>query len=390
MDALASYLSEHGPFDGLAGFDEGGCVAFQAARRAQEGDPAFVSMFRFLVLFTTYLPRELAPLGGHRPRAPLQIPVFISFSELDIARPYAYYEEPALYFDETRREVYRHSFGHQPPRMTPELEGTSRLKVFLKAMRFELPWVPADSAEKQQFQGLWLPIIRTTIPALPAGAAKKLLIVHEPDLGERVYAEMVGSPFYHGRLKLYVEFASMTSTNFQAAAVASGYSFDILSVEYSDEQRKIDLSMPFEKVPTRITMDPQDIVPEQGNAILMTSMIAKDLISQLELGGYEIGVVGIGQGAIIALQFAKELIANKRIQPAAFWAVVPPCVFPTKAISEKAGLLIDCPVRYLIPEHTHTGVPWRWEIQTFGPFSTGLFRDRAELVQMVLSEFEAR
>merc|ERR1719401_1110885 len=99
IEELAKHLKETGPYDGLCGFDMGGCLAFEAAKLAQEGDPRFQQKFRYLMLFSTRGHKAGAYLdqGKLRPKAPLQIPTFIGFSLEDDSKQYSHYEDMALY-----------------------------------------------------------------------------------------------------------------------------------------------------------------------------------------------------------------------------------------------------------------------------------------------------
>ncbi|CAE7593702.1 unnamed protein product, partial [Symbiodinium sp. KB8] len=63
LASLADFLKENGPFDGLCGFDMGACLAFDAARLAQEGDLRFEEKFRYLILFSGRGHRELAEMS---------------------------------------------------------------------------------------------------------------------------------------------------------------------------------------------------------------------------------------------------------------------------------------------------------------------------------------
>ncbi|CAE7263516.1 OVCA2, partial [Symbiodinium pilosum] len=107
LESLADYLKENGPFDGLCGFDMGGCLAFDAARLAQEGDPRFEEKFRYLILFSTRGHREMAKLsqGSFRPKAPLQLPTFLCWSQEDDSKQYSNYEDLALYIHPNYRQI---------------------------------------------------------------------------------------------------------------------------------------------------------------------------------------------------------------------------------------------------------------------------------------------
>merc|ERR1719460_128838 len=109
MESLAKYLDENGPFDGLCGFDMGACLALEAARRAQEGDEKFANRFRYMILFSARGHRELADFGQgmHRPKAPLQIPTFLGWSEEDDSKQYGAYEEFALYIHPDFRMIFK-------------------------------------------------------------------------------------------------------------------------------------------------------------------------------------------------------------------------------------------------------------------------------------------
>uniref|UniRef100_A0A7S4QE17 Uncharacterized protein n=1 Tax=Alexandrium monilatum TaxID=311494 RepID=A0A7S4QE17_9DINO len=79
-----------------------------------------------------------------------------------------------------------------------------------------------------------------------------------------------------------------------------------------------------------------------------------------------------------------------------FWAVHGPTVMPPEAPAvmdievDRPGQLVDCPVRFLAGEDGKPGPPWRWEVQTLGPFSIGIFKDAKEVPPMVLQEWRER
>merc|ERR1712032_1810758 len=99
-----------------------------------------------------------------------------------------------------------------------------------------------------------------------------------------------------------------------------------------------------------------------------------------------IGIVGVGGGTLVALQLAREMIFSRRIVPAGFWTICGPTVLPAGATAQCPGALIDCPVRYLVSQTSRAGAPWRYEVQAFGLFSQGLYKNRADLLRMLSEE----
>merc|ERR1712107_651533 len=97
--------------------------------------------------------------------------------------------------------------------------------------------------------------------------------------------------------------------------------------------------------------------------------------------GDQIGIVGIGAGAYLGLHVARALMTTlgRGAIPVGFWAVHAPIVLPSEATDNGAGWLVDCPVHYLVGEAAKTSSPWRWEVQTMGPFSWGVFKSAEEL-----------
>jgi len=429
MDRFGEFLKENGPFDGLVGFDMGAAVAMQAARRAAEGDALFAKRFHFMILFTPYLPRTTARLAWARPRAPLDIPAFVSFSDADFSRPYATFEEVALFIARERRVVARHGDAHVPPRLAEGLEPTKRLGSFLHGM-FTDParWrAPREDAENVALQGVWLPIARVPAPlheAIP-GARRVLLVVHEPDLGRRAseYVQLLvdgglgpaaptepGPPPFaaaapkaatnprHDRCALYASAAALTADDFRAAAAVDG-ALDVEGVEYGEEAARFQWGADPTSLPSQVALDPQDVVLDgKGqNKLALARDVAGTLLDRFAVvRGDLVGIVGIGHGAFIALQAAIQLVRTRGSVPVGFWAVHGPTVLPPEATAamdievDGPGQLVDCPVRFLVGENGKPGAPWRWEVQTLGPFSIGVFKDAKEVPRMVLQEWRER
>jgi len=395
MDAFASFLQEKGPYDGWVGFDEGGTIMLQAATRAQQGDPKYVGMVRFMVLLTTYLPMELSPLRALKPSAPLKIPTFISWSDSDTARPFCKYEEVVLYVDENYREVCRHQDGHKPPRMAPGVAGFDQLKEFMRSMRYGLKWQPSESHENKLFRNMWLPITREPPPLPTEGSRKKLLVFHDPSLGKHVRAslESLGAarPFSVARLQLYADVTSVGAELFSSTCAKIGSSsFDVEGVGYTEDHQQVDFSTSAHSLAS--PLDPHDVIQDgQGNDhTAKARQIAKEICDDLMTGDTVYGIVGIGHGAFIALQAARELVARRNLQLAGLWVAAPPTIMPASVVEEGPGVLLNCPLHVLVPQTAKTGSSWRWAVQTLGPFSFGLFKDTESLAKVVLSEFESR
>mmetsp|Transcript_95485 Transcript_95485/g.204902 ORF Transcript_95485/g.204902 Transcript_95485/m.204902 type:complete len:587 (+) Transcript_95485:66-1826(+) len=429
MDQLGDFLKENGPYDGLCGFDQGGCVVLQAARLAAAGDSRFAYMFRFLILFTTYLPKAHQKQADFRPPAPLRIPTFVSFSLSDFSRPYATFEDAALFIEEGYREVLLHEDSHTPPKFAEGMKQTAQLKIFLQAMSAGSSWSPGNT--RQVLKGLQLPMRHLSAPSpgpLVGELAKRVVfVIHEPNLGRRVREDIEAlrtlmpfnfdvvptadppGPFeaavpesqkgtLQKRLELYEAVAKLTAEDFRtafAAVSAEGQSIEveIEAAQYAEEHAEIEWGTQRELLPTSATvLDPQDVVTnnaEGEDKWARAEEVAEHLLENIKIFPEDqFAVIGLGHGAVVALQVARALMTHrgKGAMPVGFWAVHAPAILPPEATGDGIGWLVDCPVRYMVGEDSLTGAPWRWELQTLGPFSTRVFKSAEDLPGIVASE----
>merc|ERR1712183_170620 len=90
--------------------------------------------------------------------------------------------------------------------------------------------------------------------------------------------------------------------------------------------------------------------------------------------GEEVGFVGIGTGAYIALAIARLLVEEKDYVPAGLWLINPTMRLPW-ASTAMPGVLKTCPVYTLVDENSTYGPAWRYEVSTLGPYTTNIFDD---------------
>eukprot|EP00240_Pyramimonas_obovata_P012598 CAMPEP_0118931548 /NCGR_PEP_ID=MMETSP1169-20130426/7850_1 /TAXON_ID=36882 /ORGANISM="Pyramimonas obovata, Strain CCMP722" /LENGTH=238 /DNA_ID=CAMNT_0006874059 /DNA_START=195 /DNA_END=911 /DNA_ORIENTATION=+ len=85
---LRRYMCEHGPFDGVLGFSQGGSMASVVHLLQQEGARGFdeVEPLRFLILMSSARARDpqLAPLYDRSPRSTIPVLGFIGEKDTDV------------------------------------------------------------------------------------------------------------------------------------------------------------------------------------------------------------------------------------------------------------------------------------------------------------------
>merc|ERR1712107_201213 len=113
---------------------------------------------------------------------------------------------------------------------------------------------------------------------------------------------------------------------------------------------------------------------------------ANELMKEFTLESDErVAVVGIGTGAFIALAICKLLVREFKTVPAKLWVIEPPNVLPY-ATTMQCGALVDCPIEYMMNEHSVRGEPWRYEVSTLGPFTCFCFDAIDQAVSKVVQD----
>ncbi len=112
---IRDYAAQHGPFDGVLGFSQGGSVAayltvLDKLRNGVEGEGAPLPNLKFALLFSGLVPRapdvrRLFPEEGQK----IDLPVFCCHGKTDFVKTDAL---AAMY---TRGSVQEHSGGHELP-----------------------------------------------------------------------------------------------------------------------------------------------------------------------------------------------------------------------------------------------------------------------------------
>lgn len=409
MEKLAAHLKEHGPYDGICGFDMGGCLAFEAARLAQEGDKRFTEKFRYLMLFSTRGHKEMALLGQGkmRPKAPLQIPTYIGWSLDDDSKQYSHYEDQCLYIHPNYRGVFHHDQGHRPPNIQKNTTQCEQLDSFVGAMQADSRYQPKDTAEVKAFDKFWLPMKREAGPEVPSDAPRKLIVITDP-LGEHgpvpeEAADRMRFPAQEDpttcalRLAGFRLVTGVTGADVKAAvaAIGDGADVEVIEIEYSQAIRDLkwhpdvavrDVSQAYAAGQGRSRW----LQAEDEIALSWSELrrISADLIENLHLTRDEhVGIVGFGTGAHVAFGVAQALQAYKNIMPVGLWAVSPPTVWPKEDVPEMGELVIT-PIRYMTFPQSQVGPPWRWETSTFGPFSHAYFESKEAMLKIIASEIK--
>lgn len=407
LDGLSQKLAASGPYDGLCGFDMGGGLALSAARLAQEGDKRFAGKFRYLMLFSTHGHKELSQKGqGHlRPKAPLQIPTFLGWSQEDDGRPYPAYEELCLYIHPQYRGVIIHDQGHRPPNIQKNTPACAALNRFVEDMQAGVRYKRDHCSASALYQDFFLPLAREP-PAqpLPSGAKRLLIVVQDPlgengptseDAADRLRFPAQEPPS-NCALRLGILRAARGVTAADFVDAAGGKQVQVKEVTYSDEHKKVlwlpsvarrDVSTAYAQGAgrSRWVMREDEVVVPWSELRIIAGQLLESLGSIAELLESHVSIVGIGVGAHVAFALAEALIDSKNLQPRGFWAVCPPTIWPFED-APRMGALVATPIRYLIAPSAVCGPPWRLETATFGPFSHGAFETNSELVNMVLQE----
>jgi len=405
---FASFLKENGPFDGVCGFDMGGEFLVQVAKKAQEGDPAFKGIFRFMILFTTGSSKHLSPMCKDRPKAQLRTPAILSWPNKDETHTYMWYEETTLFFHKDFREVLVHQSGHMPPRFSKGMVELARLTKFLEAMKEGKKWAPSEHEDNTWGANLFFPMKRIVKEKLPSDMPKRLIVVTDPmgahDFEERIkqleeakkaglIVEFAGKPFEVSGpvpkivegMQLKLEVCTLTSDKFSEKA---GPSMQIHSLEYTDEQKNFNWHCLPKDIPQPQQLNPEDIIDKESHDKLKQNW-ADSLLRNLSFSTEDaVGIVGLGTGAFIALAVAKLLIRDRKVFPAGLWVVNPPTRLPWST-TMSPGILGDCNVKTMCYENASYGPTWRYEVLTCGAFSHAIYKDIDQLVSIVIDDFNA-
>eukprot|EP00811_Abedinium_folium_P025358 NODE_3614_length_2010_cov_8.795539.p1 GENE.NODE_3614_length_2010_cov_8.795539~~NODE_3614_length_2010_cov_8.795539.p1 ORF type:complete len:588 (+),score=209.67 NODE_3614_length_2010_cov_8.795539:44-1765(+) len=340
FEALRAHFKEHGPYDGVVGFDMGGEVLVQAARMAQEGIDGFAAMFRFMVLFTTSHPKHLSRfLRTMQTGATFQ---------------------PSVHADNARfRNLWLPLCRVAPAGRGAELSGTTLLVVTDPMGSHDYHAVLA--ALGRAIQTGRVPAPKTTVPFEVTGFGS-------------IVADITN------RLAVSI----LSARDFAAAAAGGG--LRVQGITYSDEQRRHRWHCGVEEV-LNGQMRVDDIILDEGSEA-MARRWADELMQPVETHDYRISIVGLGTGAWIALACARLLIQERKVVPDGLWLIDPPTRLPDGS-SSQPGYLVDCPMRVLINADSMVGPPWRYEVATCGPFSMAEFKNAPDAVRMVIEECSA-
>jgi pimeloyl-ACP methyl ester carboxylesterase len=404
LDSFAEHLEKNGPYDGLVGFDIGAALALDAARLAQEGDKRFMEKFRYMVLLCGRGHRELAGYGQGclRPKAPLQIPTLMAWSDEDDSKQYSAYEELALYIHPSYRSIIKHDQGNRPPNLqkgVPELEV---LDAFLKNMEVDKTLPPDESSYKDY----WLPLVRDAGPSLPEDASVKIIFVGDPHnahgpLPEESVKDRLRFPAQEHpsicakRLEIFRMVTGMEAAEFTKSFEGAS-SVEVLSVEYNDEHRKLawhpevkarDVSQAYGPGQGRSRW----LQAEDEIAVPWVKMrfLAEELLETISVTREDtVAIVGFGTGAHVAFALAEAVMRIKSVVPIRLITVCPPTVWPLEDIPA-AGALVNTPIRYLTCPESVAGPPWRLETSTYGPVSHSYFSDKESLLKLIVDEMSS-
>jgi len=404
MDKLAKHLAETGPYDGICGFDMGGCLAFEAARLAQEGDERFVGKFRYLMLFSTRGHKEMAMLGQGqlRPKAPLQIPCFIGWSMEDDSKQYSHYEDMCLYIHPKYRGVFYHDQGHRPPNIQKNTTQCEQLDAFVGSMQADAKYAPAETAEVKMYRDYWLPINREPLPEVPGGTPCRVVVIPDPqgehgpkpeESADRArFPAQEMQPTCAERLAAY-RFVTGTTTGDVAGAFKGGPDVEIVEVSFDSEHKSAqwhpvaqarDVSQAYAAGQGRSRwLQVEDEVALPWSEV---NNIARSLLDQIPTKRDDlVAVVGFGAGAHIALAMTKLMQDTRQLLPVRLWVVCPPTVWPLQDVPQM-GHLCTTPVRYLTNPSSVAGPPWRYETSTFGQFSHSHFTTKDEMLKIIVDD----
>lgn len=360
ISLVLSQLKKIGPVDGLCGFSEGGELVCQIARLAQEGHKDLQGAFKFVLCISAHWPKTCTQ-SDYRPKCPIRVPaLFISERIGDEYTP-GDYEDCALHWDPSFREVIWHDTGHKLPFLKGyELE---HFLVFLEAFHEDdaagegslVTWKPSGEFDRElvgDTTPFAFPLPRCTCAVLsPPSSSRPLQIVCFPDLegpaSEKGFVEGL-----HACLK-DAGLVSVVSLERQRFRDFKGQQFACLRASQHP------------------CFQQSDIVPDdvKGTA----GRIANTALESGIFDGRHVVFLGIGIGAFLALECARKL--TKRLEPGVPWrlyAIRPPAVHPMPSV----GALGVCSVTCLLPVEDKAGERWRFAAATRGPFR----------VEVVLSE----
>mmetsp|Transcript_65175 Transcript_65175/g.124305 ORF Transcript_65175/g.124305 Transcript_65175/m.124305 type:complete len:303 (-) Transcript_65175:44-952(-) len=288
-----------------------------------------------------------------------------------------------------------------PPLFEKDTEGLKCLQNFMDAMRYKLPMKPIMNEETQAMKDFWLPLSRASAPTCPSCPERRLIVVTDP-LGmhgptAEELAEDKNRPFDEHpklaaiRVELMRQIRGVAVSDFEECARSvlekkgGGDDCKVLvqGVEYLPEHQDIEWHPKKHRI-ARWTDQEDEII---ANEKAVEQVAAQILESVPPLAAEDcFGIVGIGTGGYVAKAMAKVLIRERSLMPVGLWLVVPPTIVPFSEASD-VGALVNCSVRYLVPETAIAGPPWRLELSTLGPFSHGAFEEPAGAVRMVVEEF---
>lgn len=401
MDDIAKNLAANGPYDGLCGFDIGASLAFEAARLAQEGDPRFTEKFRYLLLFSCRGHREMAEHGQGtlRPKSPLQIPCFLSWSEEDDSKQFSNYEDLALYIHPRFRRICLHSQGHRPPNFQKNTKECEVLDNFIGEMQAG-SYHPGEDEDVSSaiYKGFWLPLPRQQGPELQDGPVKLIVIPDPlgqhgplPDAAEKErqrFPAQEPAEVCAKRLDVFRQISGCKCDDFQVEDVhVIGVNFDPAQsrLPWHPVVQERDNSMAYAVGSGRSRwLQAEDEVQLPWQSL---EDLAVKLLEETEIApGDNIALLGLGTGAHVAFGMALALIEHRNVLPVKLLCVCPPSVWP--AGSPGQGSLITTPICYLTCPDSVAGPPWRWETATFGAFGHRHFQDKASLVATVQEEMK--
>lgn len=407
MDKLAKHLEETGPYDGLCGFDMGGCLAFEAARLAQEGDERFCHKFRYIMLFSTRGHKEMSLLGqgAMRPKAPLQIPTYVGWSNEDDSKQYSHYEEMCLYIHPDYRGIFYHDQGHRPPNVQKGTTQCAELDSFIGSMQSDTKYKPTSSKEVETYRDYWLPLNREPMPVVPEDEPRKIIVITDP-LGEHgplpdEAADRMRFPAQEdpmtcaNRLGCYRFVTGTTADDFKKEIEAAGLGsmIEVAEVEYTEEHKATqwhphvaarDVSTAYAAGQGRsrwLQAEDEIVVPWD-----QMRRIAEDLLENISVSHFErVAVVGLGTGAHVAWALCEAMLRIRNVAPVRLVTVCAPTVWPLEGVPPM-GTLVTTPIRYMTCPTSVAGPPWRWETSTFGGFRHAHFTTKDELLKTIIDD----
>mmetsp|Transcript_93858 Transcript_93858/g.162476 ORF Transcript_93858/g.162476 Transcript_93858/m.162476 type:complete len:594 (+) Transcript_93858:73-1854(+) len=401
-------MKENGPYDGICGFDMGGNVAFNCARLAMEGDKDFQEKFHFLMLFSTTAPKEngyypsgllckdegdraMKPL---RPKAPLQLPVFMSFSKLeDDARSYINYEEMLSMIHPDYRTIYIHDQGHRPPNIQKGTEFNEVIEKFITSMQAGIRFKLNEIGNTPEYKDYWLPLNREPLPEVESDMPRRIFVITDP-LGAHGPLESTAFDFEKNPAQ---ELPFTRKIRFDLARQVRG--LDFAEVESALKEAAGDMEMEVIHVTSDKLKDIAWHPTEKdwyGRWIFTDDVIslpwsegryaAEDLLEELAVSPMDsVGVIGIGTGAYIAMQLTEAIMRIRFTTPNRLFLVAPPTVLPLDGFPGM-GWLADVPVRHLTAAVDTSGPHWMAQVATLGHFSQSLFTSKEELLKMLGTE----